>query len=1409
MLTVIVPIKDSDVDGTYSNIMNLITAIPPDEDGVNRIYKVGNMLGGSDYYRVWLNPATNQYEYHVVIDREFPYIGKPLEIFDFTYDATRMGNAPTITAQGVMWFADKDADGNDVTLEDLWLARNNDCHVSFNGENFYLKQVPTCSKDNEDARYKYDIDFVSERVVLENVYLYDVVQPFVTERPISESAQFSFFGDVSELAKRINASLLRSGLAKLELRDNQAETVHPRLLADGITHAADDQFFTYDEWNAISVGNYSGPLSTIDPYSAGEELPVFHKNVFDHYGGDYNAYLRNEVYLLDSDGEMIMSGYICKIGKDKKGELTTSEEKLITFDKNTIHEALQDVHDEFELQYYIYPEKGTNGDFTGNTIIMIADCEHDFADVAGDDFVRDADGIPTTEHPFDYGVDNELLFKEKTNTTDKIVTRITGVGSEENIPWYYPNPTADGWIRPVCNASRYGVAVDIPVGYPMDEGDATRYEKYLKNRIGSPLQYGKNVVSLNARYDYNMYSYDSLNGYRFYFNYLFDVTSSDCKMFFDMKCTFGSIAHYGFDVKKDGESYSSSVSPILVPPFPTIESIPAGSYSFGIRIEVNERPYKKTANYYYHSQTVHYTQGTTTHDIVVECFSPHKTLYLYLGGSTSMADWYWCTDFQHPSGTKVSVITPSPNKTYYAWHNNDETSGFVDKYEYSSSLARTKTENCYMDLQEFIATYMSGHINIVKADGWYIDNKKVDLLNDYGMTVDNSEFDSEIYDTIDFQRVKYITPQPTLMPEVYVKTDGERRFYNAVNYPLPGGTPDSMIGEEESGGQIINPIYQKEDSTVHYDFENEYIKQRPHEHIEQFEDVKPSIKGQINTVDGQSFRIDVVEEFAYDELDDDDVWENNDNGNISGEYKHPYFFAKLRPLGFNIFDLALQEDMVLSMTTGHCGACNFKIGVDENTKKNPVQIWEYDVYEGPDYATKVLKYTAGTLRRVVDTSNLYYDKTPGDATGYVLVDTSSSVRVGFLVDEVQQIRTASFERRTYSAREVVNGEVGALRREGKNHFAGDVVTNGRFIESQQDTTENYVWVALMKDTDTYGVIMPSARPDYGDNNYSVYIRPKSVADTIDEDTADNFVLTNIRMPQVYLRRAERELSRRIVAYMYDNNFQKFNFSIKFSRIFLAQNLSIDADLNENSVLYVSFNNRTYRQYVKHYTYRMTKDAVLPEISVDMNEELSVSRTQVERTAIVAARVSDATARRIRSSISSSEDRMSRRTIGRNQDVLVDGNIVSRGAVTSFEDLQSARVSTESGLFDVRTDLDVNHYRKGDFVLSEKKLQIGDDIFVPSKNIFDALAENVNTFNAGVKQRINQIRRTVEYRLPSAAGGGKETGCDSYRYDFNEIANTTTLLWLNEDGTRRTISADVCYGGTNMTDIEWTNIDTTE
>lgn len=1387
MLTVLVPIKDEDAI--------TVTALPPvSVENINNIYKHEGV-----YKRLWLNPSTNQYEYHVVVDREFPYLGKPLEIFDFTYDATRMGSAPTISAQGVMWFADKDEDNNDVTLEDLWLARNNDCHVTFNGENYYLKQVPTSSKSNEDARYRYDIDFVSERVVLEQVYIYDVVQPFVTERPISESSVFSFYGDINELANRINASLLRSGLSELVMREG-ISSILPML--------------TYEEWNSIGLGTYSGDINRtrkINPDTQSEEPYIY---FYPYYRGDYSSYLRNEIYLYEN-GEFVIKGYQIKIGKDKTGQLTSSEEKLVSFDNNTIHEALQQVHDIYKLQYFVYRETDADDVFTGNTVIMIADCEHDFADMnqSGTDYVRDDEGIPTTEHPFDYGVDNALLSKEKTNTTDKIVTRITGVGSDENIPWHYPNPTADGWIKPIYKQN--GIESDeIVVGYPEQEGttvpENVSYEKYLKNRIGDEFNFGKAIIVKHNRDYVESASGFNTTGTGIMLRYLLSkgiTSATNPKLLIGLRIADGSnvgrIQAYLYDLTSgtQADSYDSNATYYSPTEFQRAmisgnEDVIVGltqghKYEFYIFITRSglRWPNAKKFNfsgYYYPKANI--TTGSVIAQIPEDFYS-ESGLVAAAGGVNQVLWGGYTVD-----GTAETLVTPitrvkgkqfKDNASGDIFYCRDDRKGIISNGLYQEVFTR----NPQMGWVEWVETFLSLNLSVFNTDGWYKNGKKIEL-SDFSLSLPQS-VTSTILDSIEFKRNKWVTPQPSLMPEVYIKTDGERRFYNAVNYPLPSGTPDPMIGEETSESGIINPIYYKENTTTHFDFENEYIQSRPHEHIEKFDDVKPTIKGQTNTitVDGvdRTFRIDVVEEFGYDELDNDEIWESNDGGNASGEYKHPFFFAKLRPLGFNIFDLALQEDMVLSMTTGHCGACNFKIGVDENTKKNPVQIWEHDVFvKNEDGTYSETQYKQGDLRRHVDTSRLYYYINEE----YVQVGDSLEIREGFLVRNQINSRQAVFERSTYSYNAVANGEVGSLRQEPKNHFVGDVKVSGRFIDSQQDTSENYVWIALYKDTDTYGTIMPSAKPDYSDGNYSYYIEPKGhlyrnratgESVELDDDAADKFVFVNIKLPQVYIHYAERELAKKIVRYMYDNNYQKFNFSIKFSRIFLAQNIDIEKNLNENSVMYVSFNNRTYRQYVKHYTYRMSHDAALPEITVDMNEELSVSRTLSERQSTYNQQHDVSINRRIRRYVSNSERNVMRTTVSRNDDVLMSGNILSRDGKTSILEMQTAGSITENNLSETMVNFDVFSNRGREF------------------------AEQCNEFNTSVAETINAMRITVEERLIPLTTHDSDSDCgfETNHYDINLQNPKGFYFWYDYDGLKKAIPDECPANATNgMNNIEW-------
>lgn len=1519
MLTVLVPIQDSDATQVES-----LPAVSP--SNINVIYKHEGV-----YKRVWLNPATNQYEYHEVVDREFPYLGKPLEIFDFTYDATRMGHAPTIAAQDVMWYADKDENGDDITLEGLWSQQ---CHVTFNGENLYLKQIPTSSKTNEDARYKYDIDFVSERAVLEQVYIYDVVQPFVSSKPISESAKFSFYGDITELAKRINASLIKSGLASIALRD-------------GVTPTS---YLTYEEFNSVGLGTYSGTKDTSDDYpqilsptERGKDPHKVHANIYEHFGGDYTMYLLNKVYEVSNptgefigylgngyfeihDGDLTLTGYQCVIGKDKKGEVVSSEEKLIQFENNTIHEALQQIHDVLGLQYYIYKERDGSGNFTGNTIIMIADCEHDFADWDQNtqDYVRDSDGIPTTTNPFDYGADDALISKEKTNTTDKIITRITGVGSEENIPWYYPNPTADGWIKPTY--SRNGEQQQVSVDYPTSEGstqeESSIYEKYLKNRVGDILQFGRlatskqkiDTVDSYSTYTTHIDEHLCVLCYRFVLDRVMRIRTDgfDCSW----ENTYVSYLLFKDDVNitsNENAFFKNGGTGTLQP----------GTYNivFQLTFTGTSPSIDEPVLYYYYPEknlrctgdatwgpwryllsalsqvfsTLGYAIYATIYqfwvgwDSTIPAFLSTKPNLKYVRSSNAkIAGWYdgnnrediysnvliggmWPYDspdgmlcFKGGDGVKRKgyddVYRVSCYNTGKKTANLQVIGSDPDRYDESQvfllinslgfagkSYDDIELKDVNADLSAFIRDYITFGFNGYLCDGWYKKTKKVDL-SDYGIGIENIGINPDVTDTIEFTRVKYVTPQSRLMPDVYIKSDGERRFYNAHDYYKNGslllGVADPEIGEIQEGQYVKNPLYKENESDgddKHYVFENEFYQITPHEHIEEFDDIKPTIKGQQNYIavnvsesdiedwanqyvnyftknnEGEYvnatsvyhyyetyyriLRIDVVEEFAYDLTDNDEVWESVDGGNMSGEYKHPYFFAKLRPLGFNIFDLALQDDMVLSMTTGHCGACNFKIAVDENTKKNPVQVWQYDVYRKNDNNTyDATEYKKNTIRRYVDTTNLYYKIPSGSGYDYVDVNIRTGNTVGFLVPK--EYGDGKLVVSDFSADDVANGKVGSLKNKANVVFEGDIAVRGGFLDIQQDTTSNYVWVALQKDTDTYGTIMPSAKPDYGDGNYSVFIEPKGaryydrydkVWETLSDEEADKFVITNIRLPQAYLRSAERDLSKRLISYMYENNYNKFNFSINFSRIFLAQNETVNDKINENSVVYVYFNRKIYRQYVKHYTYKITKNDALPEISVDMNEELSVTRTVAEQQASMQLKIANSNRRYFRDEVSSVENRIVRRTVGKNDDVLIGGNITSVNTIASISGLRQDYDSVNNVTFNNNEEIYEN----------DKKVE--------------GFVEKVNTFNTNVSSRINQIRETVETRLLPVAKDvqtpQEQSGCSSiYKYSFEPTrghpqSGEVALFWLLSDGSEQTVNVSAtCPTSQGMTDVTWQNYD---
>ena len=143
----------------------------------------------------------------------------------------------------------------------------------------------------------------------------------------------------------------------------------------------------------------------------------------------------------------------------------------------------------------------------------------------------------------------------------------------------------------------------------------------------------------------------------------------------------------------------------------------------------------------------------------------------------------------------------------------------------------------------------------------------------------------------------------------------------------------------------------------------------------------------------------------------------------------------------------------------------------------------------------------------------------------------------------------------------------------------------QYVERQQNTSTNSVWIAVKKDNTTFGVVMPNAT-----NNYKPSI-------------GDKFVITGIKMPKSLVLAAEKRLDEALIKYMSENNDEKFTFSVNFSRVFLADNIYLWDMLNENARIYIKYNNREYLMYVNSFTCKADKNC-LYDISVELTDKLS-------------------------------------------------------------------------------------------------------------------------------------------------------------------------------------------------------------
>lgn len=278
-----------------------------------------------------------------------------------------------------------------------------------------------------------------------------------------------------------------------------------------------------------------------------------------------------------------------------------------------------------------------------------------------------------------------------------------------------------------------------------------------------------------------------------------------------------------------------------------------------------------------------------------------------------------------------------------------------------------------------------------------------------------------------------------------------------------------------------------------------------------------------------------VLDVAFDKNDNDDVY-GEEYGDKSNNYIHPYFYIKL-----HTFD----------------GDLGFNL-----------------------------------FNRATEKDSMTIQMTSGDLNGckfkIQVIDKGNNV----FANPVQVYTQADVDKEGSTITEDMIGQIVAGDSDKKT-------SRSNFIESQQDTRKNEVWIAILKDTDTFGTILPNSV-----TNLVVKI-------------GDTFNITGIHMPESYILAAEQWLDESIVSDMADENIEAFNFAIDFSRIFLQEDYETNkenswvAKLTESVRIPVEYNGRAYQQYVTSYTYECKGAELLPKISVGLSNTIAKSESYAD------------------------------------------------------------------------------------------------------------------------------------------------------------------------------------------------------
>ena len=181
-----------------------------------------------------------------------------------------------------------------------------------------------------------------------------------------------------------------------------------------------------------------------------------------------------------------------------------------------------------------------------------------------------------------------------------------------------------------------------------------------------------------------------------------------------------------------------------------------------------------------------------------------------------------------------------------------------------------------------------------------------------------------------------------------------------------------------------------------------------------------------------------------------------------------------------------------------------------------------------------------------------------------------------------------------------NGNLKQVRTD-KNDYIFANASDAYEDNLNQDSTQKELWIAVQKDTSTLGIVMPNA---------SAGFKPQK---------GDLFVITGIKPPKVLVTAAEKRLDDALIKHMSENNTDQFNYSVKFSRIFLQENPDFASKLNENAKLSIQIqgdsdsdgNLISHEVFVSNYSVKVDSDE-LAEVEIELVNSLEVTKSDTKQ-----------------------------------------------------------------------------------------------------------------------------------------------------------------------------------------------------